>query len=125
MADRTGRDRLGEGDSLQSTAVLGGEQQHLLDYVRVLHKRRWLVLTTFVLIVALVGLHTATTTPLYEARVQLLIEDERPNVVIFKDAVDTDKGSLDYYQTQYRILQSESMARRTLDRLKLWDHPEF
>jgi capsular exopolysaccharide synthesis family protein len=104
---------------------LAAEPRHLLDYVRVLHKRRWLVLTTFVLIVGLVALHTVTTTPLYQARVQLLIEDERPNVVIFKDAVETDKTSIDYYQTQYRILQSESMARRTLDELKLWDHPEF
>ena len=31
----------------------------------------------------------------------------------------------DYYQTQYKILQSRALARRTLDELKLWDHPLF
>jgi polysaccharide biosynthesis transport protein len=101
------------------------EQQHLLDYVRVLHKRRVLVLVTFGLVVAAVAIHTFTATPWYQARVQLLIEDETSNVIIFKDAVETDKTSVDYYQTQYRILQSESMARATLDALDLWEHPEF
>lgn len=31
----------------------------------------------------------------------------------------------DYYQTQYRILQSRLLARRTLEAEKLWDHPAF
>src|SRR6185436_19104622 len=59
-------------------------------------------------------------TPIYKARVQLLIENENPNVVSFKEVIEQEKSTNDYYQTQYRILQSRSLARKTLDRLGLW-----
>ena len=31
----------------------------------------------------------------------------------------------DYYQTQYNVLQSRALARRTLDGLRLWNTPPF
>ncbi len=31
----------------------------------------------------------------------------------------------DFYQTQYRILQSRSLAKRTIDSMKLWDAPRL
>ena len=30
-----------------------------------------------------------------------------------------------FYQTQYRILQSRSLAKRTIDAMKLWDAPRL
>ena len=90
-----------------------------------LYKRRTLVASVFLVVMGVVVAHALFATPIYQARVKLLIEDERPNVIVFKDAAETDKTSIDYYQTQYRILQSETMARRTLDTLGFWDHPEF
>jgi polysaccharide biosynthesis transport protein len=51
----------------------------------------------------------------------MLIENEHPNVVSFKEVIEQEKATNDYYQTQYRILQSRLLARRTLDQLKLWD----
>ena len=65
--------------------------------------------------------YTFTATPIYKARVQLLIEAEKSNVVSFKEVIEQDKATNDYYQTQYRILQSRSLARRTLDRMNAWD----
>lgn len=94
---------------------------HLSDYLKVLSRRRWPALTAFVLVVVGTLLYTYTATPIYAARVQLLIENERPNVVSFKEAIEQEKTTNDYYQTQYRLLQSRVLARRTLDQLKLWD----
>jgi succinoglycan biosynthesis transport protein ExoP len=53
--------------------------------------------------------------------VQLRIESDNPNVVSFKEVIQQDKATNDYYQTQYRILQSRSLARRTLDAMNAWD----
>src|SRR5205823_12851752 len=47
------------------------------------------------------------------------------NVVAFKEAVEQNQSTDDYYQTQYRILQSRALARRTLDAARLWQHPQF
>jgi capsular exopolysaccharide synthesis family protein len=103
----------------------GFEQKHLLDYIRVVYKRRWLALGVLAFVLAAVAGHTFTATPIYEARAQLQIEDQRQNIIIFNENVEGDKASDDYYQTQYKILQSMSLAGRVLDALKLWDHPEF
>jgi capsular exopolysaccharide synthesis family protein len=101
------------------------EQSHVLDYLRVLSKRRWTALSVFIAAVVAAFLYTSLVSPTYEARVQLMIEDERPRVVLFKDAVDQDSDKLDYQQTQVAILQSRGLAKRTIEALNLWTNPEF
>jgi succinoglycan biosynthesis transport protein ExoP len=103
----------------------GGAEIHLLDYVRVIHKRRWTAITAFLIVFGSVTVYTFTATPMYSAGTQILIENENPNVVKFEEVVDQNKATADYYQTQYRILQSRALARRTLDAEKLWEHPYF
>ena len=101
------------------------EEPHLLDYVRVLYKRRWVAGTAFTVVMLLVTVYTFTATPIYQATAKLLIEAENPNVVSFKEVIDEQSAKIDYYQTQYNILQSRSLAHRTIETLKLWDHEEF
>ena len=105
--------------------VLGDTEVHLLDYVKVLYKRRWTAATAFLVVFVSVAVYTFTATPIYEARTQILIEKENANVVTFKEAFEQNQIADDYYQTQYKILQSRALARRTLDALKLWDHALF
>ncbi len=102
-----------------------GPGVHLLEYVRVLYKRRRTALTIFALVAGGVTVYSFTATPVYEARTRLLIESEQQNVVNFKPVVDEDQTKADYYQTQYNILQSRALARRSLDELQLWDTPPF
>jgi polysaccharide biosynthesis transport protein len=68
-------------------------------------------------------LYTFTVTPIYEARTRLLIESDNPNVISFKEVIDEQGAKADYYHTQYNILQSRGLARKTLDVLDLWEHP--
>jgi polysaccharide biosynthesis transport protein len=70
-------------------------------------------------------LYTFTTIPQYDAVAQLLIESENPNVVKFEEVLQQNKETDDYYQTQYRILQSRLLARRTIETEKLWEHPQL
>ncbi len=102
-----------------------GEDVDLLGCVRVLHKRRWTAITAFVIVVGAVTVQTFTATPIFEAKTRLLIEAEEQYVVSFKQVVEERQDKADYYQTQYNILQSRALARRTLDQLALWDTPPF
>jgi uncharacterized protein involved in exopolysaccharide biosynthesis len=117
--------------STSRTAALDGHtshqqyESHLVDYFRMLHKRRWTAVTVFILIFGSVTVYTFTRTPLFSARVQILIENENPNVVKFEEVYEQNKATVDYYQTQYRILESRALARRTIDGEKLWEHPLF
>jgi capsular exopolysaccharide synthesis family protein len=102
-----------------------GTEIHLSDYLRVMHRRRWPALTAFLVIVVGVCIYTFTATPIYDARVQILIEKEASNVVTFKEAIEQNQVTDDYYQTQYRILQSRALARRTIEALNLWTNPHL
>ena len=115
-----------DGPTSQGPPALDGEDEvHLSDYLRVLYKRRWPALTLFLIVFGGCCIYTFTATRIYSARVQILIEKESSNVVAFKEAVERNQIADDYYQTQYRILQSRAIARRTLDALQLWQHPQF
>jgi polysaccharide biosynthesis transport protein len=100
-------------------------QEHLVDYLRVLYKRRWTALTAFLVVLIGTTVYTFTATPIYEARTRLLIESDNPNVISFQEVIDEQGMKADYYQTQYNILQSRALARRTLEVLKLWDDAHF
>ena len=101
------------------------DERHLTDYLRILHKRRWTAISAFVLVFGSVSVYTFTATPIYSARTQILIDNENPNVVKFEEVFEQNKATNDYYQTQYRILQSRALARRTLNAEQLWTNPLF
>ncbi len=91
---------------------------HLRDFVKVLIKRRWLVGATFAIVALGTAVYNYTATSVYAATAKLLIEAGGPNYVSFKEVVE-DKQTADYYQTQYDLLKSRSLARKTVETLKL------
>ena len=115
----------GPGYGLPPPAAMPGHEVHLLDYLRVLHKRRYTAITAFLIVVTAATVYTFTRVPIYQARVQLQIENVDPKVVPFSAVTENQVGwdTQEYYQTQYRILQSRSLAKRTIDNLNLWRHP--
>jgi capsular exopolysaccharide synthesis family protein len=119
-------DRSARVQSFSTPAMTGGMSPvHLLDHVRVLYKRRWLAGSVFLVIFLGVLVYTFTVTPAYEARTRLLIESDDPNVVSFKEVIEEGGSKADYYQTQYTVLQSRALARKTIDTLGLWQSPLF
>jgi capsular exopolysaccharide synthesis family protein len=105
-------------------------EPHLLDYLRVVVRRRHVALAAFLIVSLAAAVYSFTVTPIYEGRVQLLIEADDPNVIDFQQVTSGEMNAnalsrQDYYQTQYRLLQSRSLARKTIDALKLWDDPEL
>src|SRR5687768_6622552 len=105
-------------------------QPHLSDRLRVIVKRRHVALASFAVVSLAATVYAFTATPIYEGRAQLLIEADDPNVIDFKQVTGEQVNGntlsrQDYYQTQYRLLQSRSVAKKAIDTLKLWEHPEF
>ena len=98
---------------------------HIWDYVSIVLARRRIALAAFVAVVALVTLRSLLTRPVYSGTTELLIERENPNVVSFKEVTQVDAARDDYYQTQYKLLQSRALAQRTVVALNLLNDPEF
>lgn len=105
-----------------SSTADGGDP---FDRLRVIYRRRWTALTVLLLVILGAAVYSFTATPVYESRVRLLIESETQTVVEFQEVFDQEISKADYYQTQYRMIQSRTIARKTIDALDLWTHKEF
>ena len=120
-----GPDSRGETPAGMPAADSHFEEVHLLDYVKVLAKRRWTVGTVFVATVLVATVYAFTATPIFEARVRLHIEVDNPNILQFQQVLEERTALDDYYTTQHQLMASRSLARRTLDTLGLWEDPTF
>lgn len=102
------------------------QELHLADYARTVYRHRWIAVTTFAIIFVGVAIYTFIATPVYEGRVQLLLDPAKPNVMKFDDVNQSSFLSEQYfYQTQVTILRSRGLARRTIEALTLWDSEEL
>src|ERR1035437_4247417 len=103
----------------------GGETLSLLEYWRMLRKRRWTVLSILLLVVVTVMIGSLKETPVYRAKAVMQIDRENSNILSFKEAFQIDTSEDDYLETAYRNLESRSLAYRVIQKLKLDQVPEF
>jgi succinoglycan biosynthesis transport protein ExoP len=98
---------------------------HLRDYWHVVLRRRWLALSVLFAITAAGVARVALVTPRYRATAQLLIEHQAPDVLDFEKNPRAAEVWDDFYQTQYRLLQSRLLARKAVLKLELLRDPAF
>jgi len=101
------------------------DQIDLQDYLRVIMKRGWTIFTFFTVVVLTVAFQTFSATPIYQAVSRIVIERENPNVVSIQEVMVVNADESDYYQTQYKIIESRTVAREVINRLKLRESHEF
>ncbi len=101
------------------------EEIHLRDYLNVILRRKWILITFFIAIVTTVTIGTFIKKPIYKSTITIKIDKENPNILTFKDVVNLEKIEDDYYQTQYKILKSRNLAKRVIRTINLTSYPEF
>lgn len=101
------------------------ESPDLLAYWRLLRKRRWTILSVFFVLFTVVLLGTLKQKPVYRAQAMLEIEKENPNILSVQELFQLETVSDTYLETQYKILQSDTLARRVIDQLGLQKIAEF
>jgi capsular exopolysaccharide synthesis family protein len=102
------------------------DEINLLEYWQILRDRKWLVAavagTVFVLALVL----TLLMTPMFRASSTLQIERDAIKVVNVEGLTPAESPmDRDFYQTQYELLQSRSLALRVIQDLKLVRAPQF
>ncbi len=109
-----------------SNVVVQEEKEvNLRDYWKVIRKRRWTIIAFFLIVLIATAVGTFTMRPIYRGTTTIQINKENPQIVDFKEIFAVNTMDMDYYQTQYKILESRSLARRVIQALKLSEHPEF
>src|ERR1700689_3262471 len=97
----------------------------LLEYGRVIKKRRATILTIAFVVFSIGLFATLKEKPVYRARVLVEIQKENPDIPSLQELFQLESISDTYLETQYRILKSENLARRVISDLKLDQIAEF
>ncbi len=101
------------------------KEVNLRDYWKVVRKRQWTIIAFFLIVVITTAVGTFTMRPIYRGTTTIQINKENPQIVDFKEIFAVNTMDRDYYQTQYKLLESRKLARRVINLLTLSQHPEF
>jgi succinoglycan biosynthesis transport protein ExoP len=96
------------------------------EYLRVLVKRKWIVLSCLVTIFAVVAIASLKMTPVYDASGTIAI-NKPDSTLNFKDSATFSLESYDptEMETEVKILQSDLLALQVIKELNLDRRPEF
>src|SRR5947209_11761562 len=118
-------------DFAQPTPVVASATQepaHLREYLAVILKRKWLILSLMVVITSLVAIQMYRLPSQYEASTQIQIEQKPRSVVSTNrggDSVLIRGNDPKYWNTQLQKLKTQKLARQVILRLDLQDNPKF
>ena len=101
-------------ESITESPLQQANSKHLLDYIRVLQKRKWLVLTVAAIIFLTTALATFSKTPLYTATIQVLVEKnmEKGRLEGLASYITWDP---DFKATQFELIRSFNVALRIVN----------
>ena len=106
---------------------LSPREPHLYDYLLILRKHMWLILSFLIAVVTIVSIATFRMQPVYSTTSRIEIDKENTNILPFQ-GVDSYEFMMDqdaYIETQSRILTSETLALQTIRNSGLIPHAEM
>jgi polysaccharide biosynthesis transport protein len=115
-------------DWVQSSApnkAQASEPTNLKDYLAVVLKYKWLILTSVVIITTLVAIKMYLTPSIYEAATTIQIEQKTHSVLQAKDIVINAAQDPNYWNTQLKLLENPQLARQVILSLDLVSDPNF
>jgi len=100
------------------------ESTHLRDYLFVVLKRKWLILSLVLVVTSLVTIQMFRLPPIYEGETTIRIEPKQSSVLQSKDVVITAPDP-NFWGTQLRLLENPQLARQVVLTLDLQNNPAF
>jgi len=106
---------------------LSPREPHLYDYLLILRKHQWMILSFVLAVVTIVAIATFRMQPVYVATARVEIDRENANILPFQGAESYDyiMDLENYTETQSKILTSETLALQTIRSNNLSSRPEF
>ncbi len=102
------------------------EEIHLRDYIDVIVRRKWTVISLLLIIFSAVAIFTLTRTPLFMATSVVKVSNQEAHLTSFA-GLESERYSysIDFQKTQIKLMQSEQVAGRVIKALNLAEDPVF
>jgi capsular exopolysaccharide synthesis family protein len=110
---------IAEDDKHNQTGLLVQAHQ----YGHIILKWKWTALIFFFSAFAAATIYSFVQTPVYTASGSIWIEDD-PNILPFED-VQSSGTAASNIQSHARLLRSRALAANTIEKLKLYENPDF
>ncbi|HEY0077464.1 MAG TPA: polysaccharide biosynthesis tyrosine autokinase [Pyrinomonadaceae bacterium] len=104
------------------------EPTHLREYLNVVLKRKWLILSLVVVVTSLVTIQMYRLPSIYEASTTIQIDQRRDSILKTGKEIVINTGSVKdpaYINTQLRLLENPALARQVIRTLNLQADPAF
>ncbi len=97
----------------------------LRDYLEIVLRRKWLVFTFLLATFVTVLVVSLAMKPVFKAGGKIELSMQVPKVTKFEDLAASQLQTREFIQTHVKLLQSESLARRVIEKLQLDQHHIF
>jgi polysaccharide biosynthesis transport protein len=105
--------------------VSGSEPTNIREYLFVVLKRKWLILSLVLVITSLVTIQAFRAPSIYAGETTIRIEEKPPNVLQSKEIVITGQSDPNFWGTQLKLLENPALARQVVLTLDLQHNPTF
>jgi capsular exopolysaccharide synthesis family protein len=123
--DRTLERPLSDLGQIKSYGPAANEPTQLRDYLFVVLKRKWLILSLCLVVTSLVAVQMFRQPSIYQAEATIRIEQRSKNVLLGKEFVLNSQPDANFWGTQIKLLQSPVLARQVAVTLDLQHNPTF
>ncbi|HSS20794.1 MAG TPA: polysaccharide biosynthesis tyrosine autokinase [Pyrinomonadaceae bacterium] len=101
------------------------EPSSFRDYLFVILKRKWLILSLVLVVTSLVTIQAFRAPSIYAGETVIRIEQKAPNVLTTKEVVIAGQGDPNFWGTQLKLLENPALARQVVLTLDLQHNPAF
>jgi capsular exopolysaccharide synthesis family protein len=109
----------------RSYGPAASEPSQLRDYLFVVLKRKWLILSLCLVVTSLVAVQMFRQPSIFEAAATIRIEPRSKNILQSRDFVINAQPDANFWGTQIKLLQSPALARQVALSLNLQNDPKF
>lgn len=103
----------------------GLEPTTFRDYLFVVLKRKWLILSLVLVVTSLVTIQAFRAPSIYAGETTIRIEQKAPNVLTTKEVVIAGQNDPNFWGTQLKLLENPALARQVVLTLDLQHNPSF
>src|SRR6185503_1679010 len=103
----------------------GLEPTTFRDYLFVVLKRKWLILSLVLVVTSLVTIQAFRAPSIYAGETTIRIEQKAPNVLTTKEIVIAGQNDPNFWGTQLKLLENPALARQVVLTLDLQHNPSF
>jgi len=104
---------------------VAGEATTFREYLFVVLKRKWLILSLVLVITSLVTIQSFRAPSIYEGETTIRIEQRPMSVLQTKEIVITGQNDPNFWGTQLKLLENPALARQVVLTLDLQHNPAF